>query len=295
MGSTLGLKLIEPGWLPFLSPEQTPLPHAPSCSGQCLFWERALKSADEKGRDNSISTDKNKVGIFKMSVDKGVILAEQEFPAMKNVRTNPLNHERKWIDIWVKQSWLILKPTFLHQSSSEGQPASSPITLSRHRKVDEGGKQLFRLSTNNDKKIRSWLVFIACLGHHSHSLNKKLNYKFTLEDSFAPSYCAEAASWSAACSQSICSSQSESQWGIALLLPRLELIVTVQHQLCTPALKGSTIPQAPQCSSATRMLLNCWQGSTSHIFLQELVNLCSFILHHILPLMPTPPSELIYS
>lgn len=49
-----------------------------------------------------------------------------------------------------------------------------------------------------------------------------------------------------------------------------------QFQLCTPALKGSTIPQ---CSSVTRMLLNCQQGSTSHIFLQELLILWSFIQH----------------
>lgn len=90
-----------------------------------LFWERALKSADEKGWENSTNTDKNKVGIFKMSFDKGVILAEQEFPAMKNVSSNPLNCEREWINIWVKQSWLIRKGTFLHQGSPEGHPASS--------------------------------------------------------------------------------------------------------------------------------------------------------------------------
>lgn len=34
-----------------------------------------------------------------MSFDKGVILAEQEFPAMKNVSSNPLNCEREWINI----------------------------------------------------------------------------------------------------------------------------------------------------------------------------------------------------
>lgn len=46
-----------------------------------------------------VFTDKNKVGIFKMSLDEGVILAEQEFPTEKNLCTNPLNHEIKCIDI----------------------------------------------------------------------------------------------------------------------------------------------------------------------------------------------------
>lgn len=132
--------------------------------------------------------------------------------------------------------------------------------LSSHRKVDKGGNQLIRLNTNNDEKIRtSWLVFIALLGHHSHSLNKKLNYTFTLEDSFTPSNRAEAASWPAACSQTSCSSQSERQWGIAFLLPRLQLLVTVpvlsQQWLLDTVPALHTCSEGKHNSTGTRVFL----------------------------------------
>lgn len=212
MGSgnqVLRLELIEHGWLPPLSPKQTP---PPTCTKlqwtmPLLFWERALKSADEKGWDYSINTDKTKVGIFKMSLDKGVILAEQEFPAMKNLCTNPLSHK-----IWVKTK------TF------------------EWSKADSFLKPHFYL--NNDEKITTQLFFHWCLGHHSHSLKKKLNYAFTLEDSFTPFNRAGAALWSAACSSQSAPlslrGSEESQFSF------LDCNCLSLSQLCTPALKGST-------------------------------------------------------
>lgn len=72
-----------------------------------LFWETALKSAEEKGRDNSININKSKAGIFKMSVDQRCHfswprVSKQWLMAWADL----LNHKREWIDVWVKQSSL---------------------------------------------------------------------------------------------------------------------------------------------------------------------------------------------
>ena len=130
--------------------------------------------------------------------------------------------------------------------------------LSSHRKVDEGGNQLIRLKTNNDEKITSWLVsFHSVLRpHYSHSLNNTwvthllwrtaspllIVQKQHHGQQPAPS---QPAALSLRASEKL--QFSFLDWNCLSLS---------QQQLCTPSLKGSTIPQAPQCSSVIRMLLN---------------------------------------
>lgn len=87
MGSrsqVLGPELFTLGWLhpPSLGTKPPPARTELQLITALLFWERALKSADdEKGRDSSTSQTKTKQGFSKCQLSKGVILAEQELPS----------------------------------------------------------------------------------------------------------------------------------------------------------------------------------------------------------------------